>query len=114
MSQIISAFNSYSATKIYLPCPYCGKQHELSLPAFIVAINGMSDVKCVHCNKDFMIMLICLRRQPEQSNDAETGIPEALCDDVEHDFLKSMGDKFCGNCGKPRSFMNARSAYRRA
>ena len=101
MSLKIHGFNTYSETMFYLNCPQCGHSIETNVPKFLMAINLETPFFCVDCGCGFRVEFVRLIRQPEQRNDADSGIPEALCDDVEHSLLKSFGDKFCGACGTP-------------
>ncbi len=66
MLQTFSAYNTYSDTMLYLPCPNCSKMHEINLPAFVVAINHGSQLMCVDCKCNFLVKLTCLRRVAEQ------------------------------------------------
>lgn len=59
---MITAFNTYSETRLYFPCPNCKKNNELGLLAFLSAVNRHKEIWCVHCQVDYYIELNCLTR----------------------------------------------------
>ena len=68
---MITAFNTFSETKLYIPCPNCRTPYEIGLPAFVVAINQESLHQCVDCKETFMLELRCLTRDAQLQNGAD-------------------------------------------
>jgi len=94
---MITAFNTYSETRLYFPCPNCGKNAELGLLAFISAINRHKEIWCIHCQADFYIELNCLTRAAEHRNEAEGEQTCPSCSGVGH-YLVGLFHETCTEC----------------
>ena len=50
---MITGFDTYSETKLYMPCPHCEHQIETNLPQFILAMNGRKKIICAACTREY-------------------------------------------------------------
>lgn len=55
MVPIISGYNTYSRTKFYLACPACKTTAEITVPAFLAAINKQTWFVCSDCQARFIV-----------------------------------------------------------
>jgi hypothetical protein len=55
MVPIISGYNAYSRTKFYLACPACKITAEITVPAFLAAINKQTWFVCSDCQARFIV-----------------------------------------------------------
>ena len=94
---MITAFNTFSETKLYIPCPNCRTPYEIGLPAFVVAINQESLHQCVDCKETFMLELRCLTRDAQLQNGADDAGQDltCTCDKVKFYPWENVTDEAC-------------------
>jgi len=118
---MITGFDTYSETKLYIPCPHCEHQIETNLPQFILAMNGLKKIICAACTREYELKVELLDTRnttphapvgsvagSETSKQDENDRPKA-CPDFIH---KNMLDEprpyhFCPDCGKRLSSVYA-------
>jgi hypothetical protein len=100
MSQmIVSARNENQG--IALNCPHCKFtcRHDVSHVEDCIKLR--EPLVCVACGEEFQLVTVSQIRPPEQSNDAETPIREALCDCKTHHNFQEVAINHCFECNKP-------------